>query len=56
MWTELRMLQEACRYYNFDELIKIASENGAKILGNELYNNRLVDYSYNLASFSRQVV
>jgi cytosine/adenosine deaminase-related metal-dependent hydrolase len=32
MWIELRMLQEACRYYNFDELVKIASSNGAKIL------------------------
>lgn len=32
MWTELRMLQEACRYYNFDDLVKIASTNGAKIL------------------------
>ncbi|MCX6752448.1 MAG: amidohydrolase family protein [Candidatus Nomurabacteria bacterium] len=32
MWTEMRMLQEACRYYNFDELVKIASLNGAKIL------------------------
>lgn len=32
MWTEVRVLQEACRYYNFDELVKIASTNGAKIL------------------------
>ena len=32
MWTELRMLQEACRYYNFNDLVKIASTNGAKIL------------------------
>ena len=32
MWTELRMLQEACRYYDFEELTKIASSNGAKIL------------------------
>ncbi len=32
MWTELRLLQEACRYYNLDELVKIASINGAKIL------------------------
>lgn len=32
MWTELRHLQEACRYYNFDELVKIASTNGKKIL------------------------
>ena len=34
MWTELRMLQEACRYYNFDDLVNIASINGKKILGN----------------------
>lgn len=32
MWTELRLIQEACRYYNLDNLVKIASENGAKIL------------------------
>ncbi len=32
MWIELRLLQEACRYYNLDELVKIASTNGAKIL------------------------
>lgn len=31
MWVEIRMLQEACRYYNFDELVKIATENGKKI-------------------------
>jgi len=33
MWTEMRMLQETCRYHDFDNLVKIASENGAKILG-----------------------
>ena len=32
MWVELRLMQEACRYYNLDELVKIASINGAKIL------------------------
>ncbi|MBF0398395.1 MAG: amidohydrolase family protein [Desulfobacterales bacterium] len=32
MWIEVRMLQEACRYYNFDEIIKIATTNGVKIL------------------------
>lgn len=32
MWTELRLMQEACRFYNLDELVKIASVNGAKIL------------------------
>lgn len=32
MWIELRMLMEACRYYDFDNLVKIASTNGAKIL------------------------
>ena len=33
MWTELRLMQEACRYYNLDALVEIASTNGAKILG-----------------------
>jgi cytosine deaminase len=32
MWIELRIMQEACRYYNLDEMVKIASTNGAKIL------------------------
>lgn len=32
MWTEMRMLMEACRYYNFDELVKIATGNGKKIM------------------------
>lgn len=32
MWTEVRMLQEVCRHYNFNDLVKIASTNGAKIL------------------------
>ncbi len=32
MWTELRILMESCRYYDFDELAKISSTNGQKIL------------------------
>lgn len=32
LWTEMRMLQEACRYYKFDDLVNIATENGRKIL------------------------
>jgi len=32
LWTELRMLQEACRYYDFDNLVTIATTNGKKIL------------------------
>ena len=32
MWVELRLMQEACRYYNFDALVDIVSINGAKIL------------------------
>ena len=32
LWTEIRMLQESCRYYVFDDLVKIATENGKKIL------------------------
>ena len=32
MWTELRILIEACRYHDFDQLVKIATENGRKIL------------------------
>lgn len=32
MWWELHLLMETCRYYNSDELIKIATDNGKKIL------------------------
>jgi len=32
MWVELRLMQEACRYYNLDELVKVATTNGTKIL------------------------
>ncbi len=33
MWTELRFLLESCHFYNLDELVKIATTNGRKILG-----------------------
>jgi len=33
MWTELRFLLESCHYYEIDELVKIATVNGLKILG-----------------------
>jgi cytosine/adenosine deaminase-related metal-dependent hydrolase len=32
LWVELRMLQEACRYYKFEELVDIATVNGKKLL------------------------
>ena len=32
MWVELRLMQEACRYYNLNALVQIASKNGANIL------------------------
>ncbi len=32
MWTELRFLMEACRFYKFDELVAIASSNGHTLL------------------------
>ena len=32
MWIELRFLMEACRYYDFNQLVKIATTNGRKIL------------------------
>ncbi len=33
MWTELRFLLESCHYYQIDELVKIATINGRKVLG-----------------------
>ncbi len=35
MWIELRVLLEACRFQNLDELVKIATVNGRKALGLE---------------------
>ncbi len=32
LWVEVRMLQEACRFYDFDKLVEIASVNGKEIL------------------------
>ncbi|MBM3256747.1 MAG: amidohydrolase family protein [Candidatus Liptonbacteria bacterium] len=32
MWIELRMLMEACRFYDFDKLVDIATTNGRKLL------------------------
>lgn len=33
MWTELRFLLETCHFYDLDELVKIATQNGRKVLG-----------------------
>ncbi len=33
MWTELRFLLEACHFYDINELVKIATINGRKVLG-----------------------
>lgn len=32
MWTELRFMLESCRFYEIDELVKISTDNGLKIL------------------------
>ena len=32
MWIELRILMEACRFYDFDKLVDIATVNGRKLL------------------------
>lgn len=33
LWTELRLILESCHYYNINELVKIATINGLKVLG-----------------------
>jgi len=33
MWTELRFLLESCHYYDLEQLVKIATINGRKVLG-----------------------
>ncbi|HRP59335.1 MAG TPA: amidohydrolase family protein [Vicingus sp.] len=35
MWNDLRLLMEANRFYEIDELVKIATVNGRKVLGLE---------------------
>jgi len=35
LWTEMRVMLEACHFYNVDELVKIATTNGLKVLGIE---------------------
>lgn len=35
LWTELRMMLEACHFYDIEELAKIATDNGLKVLGIE---------------------
>ncbi|HMS51261.1 MAG TPA: hypothetical protein PKD56_02970 [Chitinophagales bacterium] len=35
MWIELRVLLEACRFYDIDALVEIATTNGLKTLGIE---------------------
>lgn len=33
LWTEMRVMLEACHYYDTDQLAKIATTNGLKVLG-----------------------
>ncbi len=33
LWIEMRVMLEACHFYNVDELVKIATMNGLKVLG-----------------------
>jgi cytosine/adenosine deaminase-related metal-dependent hydrolase len=35
LWTEMRVMLEACHYYDIDNLVKIATDNGLKVLGIE---------------------
>ncbi len=35
LWTEMRVMLEACHYYNVEELVKVATVNGLKVLGIE---------------------
>lgn len=35
LWTELRVMLEACHFYNVEELARIATVNGLKVLGIE---------------------
>ena len=33
LWTEMRVMLEACHYYDIENLVKIATTNGLKVLG-----------------------
>jgi cytosine/adenosine deaminase-related metal-dependent hydrolase len=35
LWTEMRVMLEACHYYDIDNLVKIGTTNGLKVLGIE---------------------
>lgn len=35
LWTEMRVMLEACHYYNVEELVNVATINGLKVLGIE---------------------
>ncbi|WP_185856426.1 amidohydrolase family protein [Blattabacterium cuenoti] len=35
LWIELRVMLEACHYYDIDHLVQIATENGLRVLGLE---------------------
>ncbi len=35
LWTELRVMLESCHFYDVDNLVKIATTNGLKVLGIE---------------------
>ncbi len=35
LWTEMRVMLEACRLYDVDTLVNIATSNGLKVLGIE---------------------
>ncbi|MDR0246890.1 MAG: amidohydrolase family protein, partial [Burkholderiales bacterium] len=39
MWRELSLLAAGCRYTDFDELVRIATDNGRRALGLPLLNN-----------------
>jgi cytosine/adenosine deaminase-related metal-dependent hydrolase len=38
IYTEARMMMEACRYYNIDEVVKICTTNGLKLADQVLSN------------------
>jgi len=48
MWTEVRVLQEACRHYDFDALVDIATTNGKKLLSMGSPDKNLLHNNYNM--------
>ena len=47
MWHELQLLATGCRFDDFENLVKIASVNGRKVLGLDPYDSETAPVTAN---------